>query len=277
MRKHIFTSLVAFTGAVVMTGCLGTASKTASPTDPAPSSPAAPDPAAPATPTPSTPATMTPSTPTPSTPATPAAPDPAAALAARVIDYGQATRTAAIKLIGTAPTVDELTGVTDATSYAAQVDKYLADPRFAGQIFSYFEDMLKMGGPASTTAPVHPSFDTAPSFAAELAVNDRPITDLFTATTTTCPTLNTATGVFTDATCTPSNGLPTAGILTDPGAMSQYFSNMAFRRVRWIQETFVCTKFPAEYRRDAGGDGQRVSTSSPWPFNIDHGRHDPRR
>ena len=29
--------------------------------------------------------------------------------------------------------------------------------------------------------------------------------------------------------------------------LSQYFANMAFRRTRWIQETFVCTKFPAEF------------------------------
>src|SRR5204862_310015 len=39
---------------------------------------------------------------------------------------------------------------------------------------------------------------------------------------------------------------PTVGILTDPGLLQQYYANMAFRRVRFFQETFVCNKFPAE-------------------------------
>jgi hypothetical protein len=40
---------------------------------------------------------------------------------------------------------------------------------------------------------------------------------------------------------------------------------MAFRRVRWIQESFACTKFPAEYSAKpvAMGNGQ---FTSPWPF-----------
>ena len=65
--------------------------------------------------------------------------------------------------------------------------------------------------------------------------------------------------------CAVANGLTTAGVLTDPGAMAQFYSNMAFRRVRWVQETFVCTKFPAEYSATpvAMGNGQ---FTSPWPF-----------
>jgi len=164
--------------------------------------------------------------------------------------------------------MDEIAGVTDATSYAAQIDKYLADPRFAAQIRSYFQDMMKMGGSITVTknnAPVTVSIDTAPTFATELVVNDRAMTELFTAATNTCPTLD-AQGAFTDASCAVANGLTTAGVLTDPGAMAQFYSNMAFRRVRWIQESFDCTKFPTEYSATpvAMGQGQYVS---PWPFD----------
>jgi hypothetical protein len=189
-------------------------------------------------------------------------------LAARTVDYGQSLRTAALKLVGALPTMDEQAAVTDATSYAAQIDKYLADTRFAGRLLSYFQDMMKMGGTLTAQVGnnnVNVSLDTAPTFATELVMNDRPFTDLFTATTNTCPTLDPATGAFTDAACATSNGQNTVGVLTDPGAMAQFFSNMAFRRVRWLQETFVCTKFPAEYSATpvAMGGGQYVS---PWPF-----------
>ena len=100
-------------------------------------------------------------------------PKPDPNLAARQIDYGQALRTAAVKLVGSLPTLDEQAAVTDATSYAAQIDKYLADPRFALQMKSYFSDMFKMGGTlkavvGQTTTNV--SLDTAPTFAAELVV-----------------------------------------------------------------------------------------------------------
>jgi len=62
-----------------------------------------------------------------------------------------------------------------------------------------------------------------------------------------------------------ANGLKTAGVLTDPGAMAQFYSNMSFRRVRWIQESFDCTKFPAEYSAKpvSMGNGQYTS---PWLF-----------
>ena len=190
-------------------------------------------------------------------------------LAARTVDYGQALRTAALKLVGALPTVDEQASVKDAATYAAQIDKYLADPRLAIQLKSYFSDMMKMGGTLKAQVgnnTVNVSLDTAPTFAAELVVNDRPITDLFTATTNTCPTIDN-TGKITDGACNVANGQATVGILTDPGAMAQFYSNMAFRRVRWIQESFVCTKFPAEYSAKpvAMGNGQ---FTSPWPLTA---------
>lgn len=197
------------------------------------------------------------------------APKPDPNLAARTIDYGQALRTASLKLVGALPTLDEQAAVTDATSYAAAIDRLLADPRFAIQIRSYFQDMMKMGGTLAArvgAATVNVSLDTAPTFAAEVVVKDRPITDIFTATTNTCPTLA-ADGTFTDASCAVANGLTTSGVLTDPGAMAQMYSNMAFRRVRWIQESFVCSKYPAEYSAKpvAMGNGQ---FTSPWAFTT---------
>jgi hypothetical protein len=281
MRKNIFKTLVTFTGAVAMAGCLGSA-----PSGGGTDTPAVEDPSTPSTPSdPSGEATgkfnppaSTPSNPTdpsnnPTDPGTgstdpqPQAPDPAAALKARVLDYGAALRTASLKLVGSLPTIDEQLAVSDKATYEAQIDKYLADPRFARQMLSYWQDTMKLGGPAVTTqGAAHPSFDTAPTFAAQLTVADRAITELFTATTNTCPTLNVQTGDFTDGACAVANGLTTAGVLTDPGVQSQFFSNMAFRRVRWVQETFVCSKFPAEYTATpvAKGNGQYVS---PWNFD----------
>jgi hypothetical protein len=114
-------------------------------------------------------------------------------------------------------------------------------------------------------AAVNVSMDTAPTFAAELVVQDQPITNLFTATTNTCPTLSADGKTFTDAACPVANGLKTAGVLTDPGAMAQFYSNMAFRRVRWVQESFACTRYPAEYSAKpvTMGNGQ---FTSPWAF-----------
>jgi hypothetical protein len=260
MRKNIISKLVAFAGAVALSGCLGgapsgggsgsgtgtgdgTGSGTGSGTGTGTG-------------------TGTGSGNGATTPAT----DPN--LGARQVDYGQALRTAAVKLVGALPTLDEQASVTDAASYGAQIDKYLADPRFALQIKSYFSDMMKMGGQLKTTVgqtQVTISLDTAPTFAAELVVKDRPITDLWTATTATCPTLSADGATFTDANCAVANGLATTGVLTDPGAMAQFYSNMSFRRVRWIQESFDCTKFPAEYSAKpvTMGNGQ---FTSPWAF-----------
>lgn len=262
MRKNIISKLVAFAGAVALSGCLGgaptgtgTGNGTGTGTGTGDGT--------------GTPGTGTGNgatgsggasgTPTP-------AQDPN--LGARQIDYGQALRTAAVKLVGALPTLDEQAAVTDAASYAAQIDKYLADPRFALQIKAYFSDMMKMGGTLKAVvgqSTVNVSLETAPTFAAELVVKDQPITNLFTATTNTCPTLSADGATFTDAVCPAANGLKTAGVLTDPGAMAQFYSNMSFRRGRWIQESFACTKFPAEYSAKpvAMGNGQ---FTSPWPF-----------
>jgi hypothetical protein len=48
--------------------------------------------------------------------------------------------------------------------------------------------------------------------------------------------------------------------------MAQYTSNMAFRRVRFVQETFACAKFPAELVANGTPMGAGTYTS-PWDFN----------
>ena len=258
MRKNLHQTLVAFTaGVALLGGCLGGSAGTTSSTGGGEQTGGGAISG-------NTGSTATGSTGT----TTPTPVDPNKVnLDARVVDYGQAARTAAVKLVGELPTLDELATVKDATSYSALIDKYMADPRFTRQMLSYFQDQLKVGGPATGTGnKMLPSKDTAPTFATELAVKDMDFRTLFTATTNTCPTVDTATGTFTDASCTADNGLTISGVLTDPGVMSSMFSNMAFRRVRWMQETFLCTKFPAEFSSSGGvakGSGTYVS---PWPF-----------
>lgn len=182
------------------------------------------------------------------------------ALASREVDYGHALRIASLRLVGSLPTLAEIKFVTDAvdpaSAYEATIDAYLGDPRFARQMRYFFRDSFRIGGS---------ELDSAPNFAAQLVVEDRSFLDLFTATTDTCPTYDAATGTFAAASC--DSGAPaTAGVLTDPNVMRHFYSNMAFRRVRWVQETFACTKFPAEFGdpQDVGGSAQYTS---PWAFD----------
>jgi hypothetical protein len=189
------------------------------------------------------------------------------ALDNRVVDYGEALRTASLKLVGDLPTLAQIQGIENATSatvatvYAADIDQMLADARFATQMIQWWRDTLKTGEPYSPAAKGAPSFDTAATYAAMVVVNDQPFTDILTATTGTCPTF--ANGTFTAANC--NNNAPTAGVLTDPGIQAQFFQDMAFRRVRFIQETFVCSPFPAEYSTAPTPMGQGLYTS-PWAF-----------
>jgi hypothetical protein len=194
--------------------------------------------------------------------------DASSTLDSRVLDYGEALRTASLKLVGDLPTMAQISAIEAATSptqaaqiYAADIDALLADPRFATQMIQFWRDTFKTGAPYTTTTKGAPSFDTAATFAAMVVVNKRPYTDILTATTGTCPTF--ANGTFTTASCT--NGAPTAGVLTDPGIQAQYFEHMAFRRVRFVQETFVCSPFPAEYSAAPVPMGQSLYTS-PWAF-----------
>jgi hypothetical protein len=185
------------------------------------------------------------------------------ALTQRELDYSAALRIAALRLTGELPTLPEIKAVAEAGSEAAQrqvytalVRGYLDSPLYARQMLRWWRDNLKMGGSAE--------LDSAANFAAQLSVEDRSWNELFTAEAGTCPTYDGETGTFTAADC--QNGVPQhAGLLTHPGAMAHFFSNMAFRRVRWVQETFDCAAFPAEIGepRDVGGASMYNGV---WPF-----------
>ncbi|MDC3952474.1 DUF1549 domain-containing protein [Polyangium jinanense] len=183
----------------------------------------------------------------------------------RVTSYTEALRTASLKLVRNLPTLQQIKNVETATdqraAYEAEIDAMLADQRFTARMIKWWRDTMRQGGGAQDNKP---SRDTAPVFATRVMVEEKPYTDLFTATTNTCPTYDGATNTFTDGNC--DNGVPThAGVLTNPGVMMQFYGNMAFRRVRWVQEIFVCTKFPAEYAAEPK-QVNGADYTGPWPF-----------
>jgi hypothetical protein len=182
-----------------------------------------------------------------------------------MINYPQALRSAALKLTGNYPTLTEVQTVRDAAdqkaAYEKLIDDYISRPTFASQMVDFWKDQFKMGGNLTVNTSTI-NLDYAPNFAASLVVSGKPFNQVLTATTGTCQTFDPTTGNFTAATC-PN---PTAvGVLTDAGVQAQFYSNMAFRRVRWVQETFACSRFPAETNgtpaMHPGG-----SYVSPWPF-----------
>ena len=184
-----------------------------------------------------------------------------AKLAERVVDYNAALRIASLKLIGELPTLAEIKQVVAApdkkSAYATLVRGYITSPKFARQMFRFWQDALKMGDTAE--------LDSAPAFAAQLVVENRSFLGVLTATSGTCPTYTAATSQFTPGNCT-NNAPVTVGLLTHPGVQKHFFGNLAFRRVRWVQETFACTKFPAEVSTapiDVGGAQPYTGT---FPF-----------
>jgi hypothetical protein len=159
----------------------------------------------------------------------------------RDLDYGAALRSASLKLTGKLPTLAQITtlalAVDARATYESMVQGFLDSPDFARQMFYWWQDTLKLGGT--------PELDSAAAFAAQLAAENRSYLELFTATAGQCGSFDETSATFTAGNC--NNGVAThAGLLTHPGVNRQFYSNFAFRRVKWVQETFVCTKFPAE-------------------------------
>jgi hypothetical protein len=198
-----------------------------------------------------------------------------AAIDDRVVNYGEALRTASIKLIGVFPPLADIQAIAaaspadQATMYAAKIDAMLADPRFAATQIEWWRNTFRTGAYSGDTEAIipkttPPSFDTAATFAASVVVADQPYTDILTASSGTCPTFDATTNTFTAADC--NNKAPTSGVLTDPGIQAQYFSHMAMRRARFIQEVFACSAFPAEFSAAPAAMGSGFYTS-PWPFD----------
>jgi hypothetical protein len=184
-------------------------------------------------------------------------------LNSREVDYNAALRIASLRLVGHLPTMAEINQIAtqpDDASKQAQynllIKQYIGTPDFARQMFYFWRDTFKLGGTAE--------LDTAPALAAMLSVQNGSYMSLFTQPSGNCPTFDMNAGTFAAAEC--NNNGPKAGVLTNPGVMKQFYSNFAFRRVRWIQEVFDCTKFPAEVATapvDVGGSSPYTGV---WPF-----------
>jgi hypothetical protein len=164
-------------------------------------------------------------------------------LAKREYDYNYALRVAALRLTGDIPAMTEIKQVADAGNLEAQkaeyeklVKAYMDRPTFARQMVYYWRDTFKQGETAE--------MDTAPVFAAKLTVENTDFTQLFKASQGACPTFNEGTGAFTAVDCAGPG--PKVGVLSNQGVMKQNYGNFAFRRVKWVQETFDCVKFPID-------------------------------
>lgn len=193
----------------------------------------------------------------------------------RVLSYTEALRSASFKLVGNAPTLQEmmdLESTPDAekpAKYAALIDEMMTRPQFRVRMVEFWKNALRMGGAANGSIP---SRDTAPVFAARITVEGLPYTDLATKTSNTCPTFDPATGTFTDGEC--SNGIAPVGILTDPGVHALFYGNMAFRRSRFFHETFLCrmANEPVAEPTDMPGPNGPAGYVGPWDwFSITGG------
>ncbi|HEU4732003.1 MAG TPA: hypothetical protein VFT22_29105 [Kofleriaceae bacterium] len=185
-------------------------------------------------------------------------------LGTRTTDYSAALRIAALRLTGDLPSLTDVDSIASApddagkkAAYEEVITRYLASPAFARQMFLFWRDTFKIGGTAE--------LDTAPALAAKLSVTNGSYMNLFTQATGNCPTVDATFTTFSDAEC--GNGGPQAGVLGNPGVMSLYFSNLAFRRVRWVQETFDCMKFPAEATAAPQEVGGALPYLGVWPFS----------
>lgn len=184
-------------------------------------------------------------------------------LGQRQVDYNAALRIASLRLTGHIPTMADMNTVATAadpkTAYEGLITQYMGTEDFKRQMFYFWRDTMKQGETAV--------LDTAPALAAQLSVTNGSYMNLFIQASGNCPTYadDGTTVTFTAAEC--ANGGPKAGVLTDPGVMTQFYSNFAFRRVRWVQEIFVCTKFPAEVSATPVDVGGAAPYTGKFPFN----------
>ncbi len=181
------------------------------------------------------------------------------ALEEREIDYSAALRIAGLRLTGNLPSLADIKEVAESSdpksAYASKVSDYIADPRFAKTQVAFWKNTFKMGGSQI--------LDSAGVFAAQLVVENRSYLELLTATTGTCPTFDGTS--FTSADC--QNGVDVhAGLLSHPGMNAHFISNMAFRRTRWVQETFACTAFPTELSEEPVQLSDTAVYTAPWAF-----------
>lgn len=188
----------------------------------------------------------------------------------RTLDYGEALRTASLKLRDRLPDFSEIQEIDSASGDAAKkaayerlIDEMIESAEFSQVMIKFWKDTFRtaqVGAPQNNV-----DRNAAATFAAQIIVEGRNFTEMLTATTDTCPTYDAEENTFTPQECAlPTNGMagPTVGVLTDPGLQSQYYANMAFRRVRFVQETFICSKFPAEFSDNPVPMGNGIFTGA---------------
>ncbi|MEM9692743.1 MAG: DUF1588 domain-containing protein, partial [Myxococcota bacterium] len=206
---------------------------------------------------------------TPTTPVDPTGPDELAqmVLDQREVDYGEALRLASLKLVGAPPSLMRIKDLDAASDKGQRYAQHLADfvdsPQFVRQMVHFWRNTFRQGGTEE--------LDAAPAFAARILVEERPYTELFTATDNNCPRYDPDEARFIDGDC--DNGVDAhAGVLTNPGTMAHFYGTMAFRRARWVQEMFACQKFPAEFSDTPQPMGAGQYTA---PWNLDSISNDP--
>jgi hypothetical protein len=184
------------------------------------------------------------------------------ALQEREVDYASALRIAALRLTGDLPALQDIKDLERASdakaAYETLVAMYIADPRFAETQIEFWKNTFKMGGSNE--------LDSAGIFAAQLVVENRSYLELLTAASGTCPTYDAETNAFVPGEC--DNGVDIhAGLLSHPGMNAHFSSNMAFRRTRWVQETFACTAFPTELADEPQQLSDTAIYTAPWEFS----------
>lgn len=210
-------------------------------------------------------------------------------LDARQVDYPRALRRASLRLRRSLPTMTEMqqlqSAADPAQTYAAIVEAYLQSPQFQMQMIDFFRMTFRTGlPPASDSSAVDENQpferrqlirDSAAVYAAQIAVEDRSFAELFT--TQSCPRYDASTQSFSPRDCNAEmqalsdlfaqiafpfafqDSIPAGGICAHPGVMGAFTSNLAFRRVRWVQEVFRGKSFPAHI-----ADAQDIGGAAPY-------------
>ncbi len=191
----------------------------------------------------------------------------------REVDYSAALRIAALKLTGALPTLSEINSIANTPDvneqrgiYRDLIDSYIARPTFARQLFNRFQYELEMGGNG---------LNAGPAFALDLAMNNRDFREILTAQSGNCPTVTfDGQGIptVTPADCATGIGVE-SGILTNQEMLSQQFSNMAFKRVRWVYETFLNRALPGRLADEPIKLDDGSFFEGRWPFLSISGKH----
>jgi hypothetical protein len=229
----------------------------------------------------------------------------------RVVDYNEALRVASLKLSGNLPKLTDVYALADADEdekpavYTALIDKLLdhtQNTMLPRMLIEHYREVFHIFDADAFDGPQAASYnammgdgansrDAAAVFAAYLIVNNMNQTLLFSssgqgAEPLTCPTYNPVTNVFTPVACNnynsmTSQGIQPSGVLTDPAPHIVFFGNLAFRRQRWLHETFMCRStsasiVPVAEPANPGEEGDPTCQNIPaepvegynsvWPF-----------